>query len=464
MGTRWDAAVIGAGPAGLSFAVTAAAMGLKVIVIDEQDLPGGQIYRNMENQTPESLAVLGSDYARGASLIQAFRQSNATYLPNAVAWKIEADGRLCYSRAGRSKELRARRILIATGAMERPVPFPGWTQPGVMGVGAVDTLYKGSGTVPQGPVAMAGSGPLMLSVALHLTELGVKISHFLDTTPAFSSLKHIAKLPAAMTKPGYMLKGAAMMVKALKAVDRRVPHVTAYGVDGNGKVESLSWSRGRGKTEVPAQTLLTHEGIIPRTEFTRQLDLAHTWDPVQRYWHPQVNTFGRTSQPNIYVAGDGGFVHGAVAAELKGKLAAMDIAAGLTRMEASKVQSLLAPVLKALKRELAPRPYIDQVYQPRENLYAVDDATLVCRCEEVTAQQIRSAVIQGMTSPEMVKSITRCGMGPCQSRMCSSPLTEIIARETGRMMEEIKPTSIRPPVRNLPVGELTRMEFSRKDH
>ncbi|MCG8634935.1 MAG: (2Fe-2S)-binding protein, partial [Desulfobacterales bacterium] len=168
---------------------------------------------------------------------------------------------------------------------------------------------------------------------------------------------------------------------------------------------------------------------------------------------------GRTSSKNVYITGDGAFVHGAVPAELKGRLAAIDIASDLQRLSEAETLRRKAPVLRALKRELAPRPFVDSMYQPRESLYAVDDATLVCRCEEVTAEKIRAAVIQGMTTPEMVKSLTRCGMGPCQSRMCSSALAEIIAKETGQMVDQLTPVSIRPPVRNIPIGEFTRMEL-----
>ena len=462
MRSEWDAIAVGAGPAGLAFATTAEALGLNVLVLDEQDAPGGQIYRNIENQTPETLAVLGPDYHHGLSLVNAFRNSRTAYRSNAVVWKIEADGRVCYSRNGESKEIKAQRIVIATGAMERPVPFSGWTMPGVMGVGAVDNLYKSSGILPEGPVAMVGNGPLMLSVAIHLSELGVDVSHFLETKPAFSSLKHLSKLPGAVAKPGYMLKGAAMLLKTRILTKYRETNITGYAVKGNRRAQVLSYASGRGRKDVHTRTILVHEGIIPRTEFPRQLGLKHEWDPVQRYWYPKLDRFGRTRQSNIYVAGDSGFVHGAVAAELKGRLAAIDIASEIKGL--TEVQALLKPARKALKRELAPRPFIDGVYQPRESLYAVDDATQVCRCEEVTAQQIRSAVIQGMETPEMVKSITRCGMGPCQGRMCSSALTEIIAKETRRKMAELSPISIRPPVRNLPVGELTRMQLLKEDN
>ncbi|MCG8618752.1 MAG: FAD-dependent oxidoreductase [Desulfobacterales bacterium] len=457
MRSNWDAVVIGAGPAGISFAAEAAGFGLDVLVLDEQDTPGGQIYRNAEGQSRKTLSMLGPDYRHGVSLIRAFRDSRAEYFPGSTVWKIEADGRLCYSNQGESREIRAKRIVIATGAMERPVPFPGWTLPGVMGVGAADTLLKSAGMVADGPVAMVGNGPLMLSAAIHLAELGVEVSHFLETKPLLSGVNALSCLPRALTRTDYLLKGVSMLAKTMHLAGQFKTGITDFAVEGDDRVEALSYTRAGKRSTIAVGTVLVHEGIIPRSEFARQLGLDHDWDPVQRFWYPRLDPFGRTSCPNVYIAGDGAFVHGAVAAELKGRLAAIDIAAELSAKSGTDFREMAATDLKALKRELAPRPFVDKTYQPRENLYALDDDTLVCRCEEVTAQQIRTAVLQGMTTPEMVKSLTRCGMGPCQSRMCSASLAEVIAKETGRMVTELSPISTRPPVRNLPVGEFTRM-------
>lgn len=460
MQKEWDAIVIGAGPAGLAFAATAADMGLDVLALDEQATPGGQIYRNIEQQTPQSMKLLGPDYKHGLSLVSKFRASRATYLANATVWKIETDGRLCYAANGESKEIHAKRIVIAIGAMERPVPFTGWTLPGVMGVGAVDTLYKHCGMVPAGPVTMIGSGPLMLSVAIHLNELGVEISDFLETQPAFASFKALPHLPSALSKPGYLLKGSGMLLKAGRISRHRKRHITGYAAKGNGRIEKLSFRNGASEETVDTNSLLVHEGIIPRSEFARLLHLEHCWEPVQRYWYPKVDSFGRTSEKHIYIAGDSSYIHGAIAAENKGILAAIDIGADLKKVSDAEKQQMSVPVIKALNREKRVRPFIDAVYRPRPNLYAADDQTVICRCEEVTVEQIRQAIIQGMTTPEMVKSITRCGMGPCQSRMCSMALSEIIARETGQMVQEMKPVSIRPPVRNLPIGQVTRLDLA----
>ncbi|MCG8566103.1 MAG: NAD(P)/FAD-dependent oxidoreductase [Desulfobacterales bacterium] len=463
MKENWDAVVVGAGPAGMAFAADAAEMGLSVLALDEQDCPGGQIYRNMENQSRESLKLLGPDYGKGLELVERFRASRAQYIPGAVVWKLEADGRVSFTVDGECREIRGKRIVIAIGAMERPVPFSGWTQPGIMGVGAADTLLKTSGMVPQGPVAMAGNGPLMFSVADHLSRLGVEITHLLDSRPKHAVLAALPHLTGAVKRPGYLLKGAVMMAKARKAVGNWVPDVENLTALGEGQLNGVAFqSRGESRT-IEATTLLVHQGIIPRWEFTRQLDLPHGWDPIQRYWYPQLDPHGRSGVETIYVAGDNGYVHGAEAARIKGQLAAVSVAADIGKISPSQKANQSTPLFNALKREIAPRAFVDAAFRPSPSLFHMADDTLVCRCEEVTAGKIRQAIAQGMTTPEMVKSVTRCGMGPCQGRMCGPALTELVSQGTGTPVESFSPISIRPPVRNLFIGDFTKLNFMDKE-
>ena len=154
-----DLAIVGAGPAGLAAAVTAATHGLRVAVIDEQPEPGGQIYRGIESvsaQRPAHLALLGADYAAGLELVKAFRASGAEYLPQTSVWQIDASRNVFTRSNGRAERIAAKQVLIATGAMERPVPIPGWTLPGVMTCGAAQTLLKSTGAVPDGRFVLAG--------------------------------------------------------------------------------------------------------------------------------------------------------------------------------------------------------------------------------------------------------------------------------------------------------------------
>lgn len=456
MKTHWDVIVIGAGPAGLSSASAVAEQGLEVLVLDEQPGPGGQIYKNIERQSVKIINVLGDDYKHGFTVVERFRKCGATYLPTSTVWKLGHEGNVFFSREGNSIELKAKRIIIATGAMERPQPFTGWTLPGVMGAGAVDALLKADGVIPSGPVTMVGSGPIMLLVAGHMKKLGVEVTHFFDTTPQDSILTALPHLPRAMKRLGYLMKGVGLLAGSVLSVGKYRRNIKKFSVHGKDSVEQLAVIKGSKGVTVPTSTVLVHEGVIPRTEFSRQLRLDHSWNPVQRYWYPTVNRDGRTSSSAIFITGDGAFVHGAVASEKKGEIAGLTVAEDLGKVTES-IRARKVTLEKELSQELYPRPFIDAMYPAPRNMAAIDDDVTVCRCEEVKASTVRQLISANQTTPEMVKAVSRAGMGPCQGRMCSCSLSEIVASETGQDITSVGTHNIRPPVRNIGLGELANM-------
>ena len=151
---RIDLLIIGAGPAGMSAAVEARRHGLEVLVLDEQPSPGGQIYRNIRESDPQRLSILGDDYSAGRRLADEFIASGARYVPGAAVWQVGEQCQVHYLLEGRSLVVQARRLLIATGAFERPMPIPGWTLPGVMSAGAGQILLKSADTVPAAPAVL----------------------------------------------------------------------------------------------------------------------------------------------------------------------------------------------------------------------------------------------------------------------------------------------------------------------
>ena len=454
-----DVIIVGAGPAGLSAAIAASDHGIDVLVLDEQPTPGGQLYRNIERAHEDTIKILGSDYGYGRSLVETFRKSNADYIGGAIVWNIEPNGKLCFSKDGRSAQISGKHIIIAIGTTERPVPFPGWTLPGVMGAGAIDANFKSSGTIPEGPVVLAGSGPLLLSSIGHMASLGVEISAVLDTTPKGNILSALSHLPRALTRIDYLLKGVGMLLNLKRSGIKHHKTVTEYKAHGNGCLDSVSYTAKNGTQHVDAGVLLVHEGLVPRCDFTHLLGLKHHWESIQRYWYPQTNHFGATDNDTIYVAGDGAFVHGGIPATLKGSLAALDIAGKLKALSSDQKADLIPKLEKKLSSELAPRPFVDALYKPRPGLYNTSDGTLVCRCEEVTAGDIRQAISEGCREPNEIKAMTRCGMGHCQGRMCGVALAEIMAGELQLEPCDFRPLNIRAPVRNLSLTELSRVSL-----
>ena len=454
MADRCDLVVVGAGPAGLAAATEAASHGLSTVVVDEQAEPGGQIYRAIERAAHGAVGTaLGEEYRHGAALAAAFRESGAAYRPGLQVWQIEKDGTVLASDGERTSAFVGGRVLIAVGAMERPVPIPGWTLPGVMTVGAAQILLKSSGIVPAGGTWVAGSGPLPLLYLAQVAAAGGRIDGFLDTTPAGNRWRAAAHLLGALRSPAYLRKGLALRA-AVRAAGIPIHRADAVEAVGGGKVERIRYRIGGEWREAPCDRLLLHEGVVPNAHVTMAIGCAHEWNPLQRCFQPQLDSWGRTSVPAIMVAGDCGGIAGARAAESAGRLAALAAAADLGRITATRQDWLAAAHRRALGRHRPIRPFLDALFAPRATVLSPADDVPVCRCESITARQVRETVAIGAIGPNQTKAFIRAGMGPCQGRMCGLTVTEVIADATGRTPEEVGFFRIRPPLKPVTIGEL----------
>jgi len=453
-----DFLVIGGGPAGLAAATLADELGLSVLVIDEQFEPGGQIYRSIESVHPKTLSLLGEDYGQGAAIAAAFRKSGTAYMPGASVWRLDEDGTVAYSRDGKGATAKGRRVLVATGAMERPVPIPGWTLPGVMSAGGAQALLKSSGVVPSGRVVVAGCGPLALLVTQQLIAAGANVQALLETTRTGDYLSAARHLPKALRARSYLSKGMKMR-RSIRAAGVAIHScVEKLAAAGGDHVQSISFQRGSSQNEIEVDSLFLHFGVAPNTQITRQVGCDHEWYEAQRYWRPVRNDWGATSCEAIAIAGDGGGIDGAVAAALTGRLAALDAACRQGVIDNSERDRRATPIRAELETHNAIRPLLDALFTPPQDICAPpDDATIVCRCEEVTAGDIREAVALGAMGPNQLKSFTRCGMGPCQGRMCGLTAAELIAEANGETVKNVGYYRIRPPIKPVTLGELASM-------
>lgn len=454
-----DLAIVGAGPAGLAAAATAAELGLSVTVFDENTAPGGQIYRGIEavaGPRARDLAVLGPAYAAGKAVVERFRAGKAGYSPATTVWLVQKDRRLGILRDGKASMVEARRVLIATGALERPVPIPGWTLPGVMLAGAAQSLLKASGMVPAGPVVLAGNGPLLWQLAAQFVAAGVNIAALLETGSAYkAALPH---LPAVVLAGGYLAKGLGLIASVRKAgvpIRRSVDGLRAVG---KGRLQAVEFTAGGRAERIPAELLCLHQGVVANAQLGMAIPLKHEWVEAQRCWRPVLDAWGNSDVEGIAVAGDGAGIGGADAAVHAGRIAGFEAARALGRIDAAARDARAAGDVAAWRRHLRARPFLDALYPPARALRVPADDVMVCRCEEVTAGQVREAVRQGGTGPNQVKSFTRTGMGPCQGRMCGLTISEIIADALGKPVAAVGTYRIRPPIKPLTVGELAALE------
>lgn len=461
MTRAFDAVVIGAGPAGMSAAIGLRGQGLSVLVVDEQPAPGGQIWRAVEAMAPTPTGtLLGDEYRSGAALASRFRTCGALYEPQTQVWQIEPGWRVFMTKEGQAEMVRTTQVVLALGAQERPAPFPGWTLPGVLTVGAAQILLKTSRQVPSEPVWVAGSGPLPLLYMVQLLRAGGKIAGWLDTSAPGGWRRAMPWAGAALAGWGDLRKGLGWLRELQSAGVLHVRGVTAVRALGEGRLQEVEYTRADGKTmRAPASVLLSHEGVVPSIHMTRALDCAHSWNAQQACLVPALDVWGQTTQPGVYVAGDGAGIGGALAACVRGELVALGVAMQAGRLSKEEADVHALPLRKKLHGLLRLRPMLDALYPPRADIFAPADDTIVCRCEELTAGDIRKAAAIGQPGPNQLKSYTRAGMGPCQGRQCGYTVAHILATQQKRHVSEVGFYRIRPPLKPLTLGELASLHL-----
>ena len=456
----YDVVVIGAGPAGLAAAATAAEAGLSTLLLDENAGPGGQVWRAIDSTPVTERDRLGADYWAGADLVQAVRSSGAEIIQRATVWSLDRHLEVGVSIGGVSSFVKARRVILATGALERPFPIPGWTLPGVMTAGAAQTMLKSSGLVPDGRTVIAGQGPLLWLLAAQILRLGGRIDRILDTTERRNYLAALPHAFAFVTSP-YFAKGLAMM----REVRAKVPVVTGVGelaATGDGRLATVTYVAGGRRETIAVELLLLHQGVVPNVNLAMAAGIEHRWDDLQLCWSPVLDRDGGTSIDGIAIAGDGAGIGGAGAAVIRGRIAARAAVEALAPAAAAK----LAP-MSTFRASLAQaergRAFLDTLFRPARQLRIPSGDTIVCRCEEVTAKDILDAVAIGATGPNQLKAYRRTGMGPCQGRLCGLTVTELMAQARDKTPQEIGYYRLRAPVKPITLAELAAMPKTEAD-
>ncbi|MEV7611517.1 NAD(P)/FAD-dependent oxidoreductase [Streptomyces sp. NPDC089799] len=465
---EFDLAVVGAGPAGLAAAVTAAGLGLRVALLDAGDRPGGQYYRHpapgLGAARPEALHHGWSAFAsREASLRAHEAAGRVAYLPGHHVWTVvPAEERqwLLHAVVGAEEgaaTVRARSVLLATGAYERQLPFPGWTLPGVVGAGGAQAMLKAGLVLPGRRIVVAGSGPLLLAVAGSLAAAGARVPAVVE---AASYLAYAGRVPALLRNPGKLAEGAVFggaLVRHQVRLLTRHAVVEAHGTD---RVEAVTVARldpdwrpvpGTGR-RIPCDALAVGHGLVPQLELATGLGcatrLAADGTPAL-----VLDAEQRTSVPGIWSAGETGGIGGAQLALTEGELAAHAVAAALrpSLRSGSGSGSDGRGTARLRRRRARLRAFAEAMGAAHRPGGAwtgwVTDATDVCRCEEVTAGRIREAVDElGARDARTVKLLTRAGMGWCQGRMCGPAVAALAGSEP---TADRRPLSCPVPLRQL---------------
>jgi hydrogen cyanide synthase HcnB len=451
-----DVVIVGAGPAGMRAAEVLAGAGLRPIVIDEAPASGGQIYR----RPPPGLAraygkLYGFEARHARRLHEAFDalKVRVDYWPNSAIWNIRGN-RLDVITPSGARNLTWDRLILATGAMDRVIPFPGWTLPGVFTLGGAQTALKSQAcAVGERPVFL-GTGPLLYLTAFQYAAAGVLVQAVLDT--ACTSGKRRA-LPGLVSGGQTFLKGLYYLgwlrAHGIRLVSGVTPVKAESGPDG--ALLALTWRDRRGREQrTLCDALAFGFGLKSETQLADLCGAPFSFHSGQRQWLPVQDAEGRAGVEGVYIAGDGGGINGAAAAELSGTRAAHAVLHDLGLRDSS---AQLATLTRKLSRFDRFRKALDeQAFPfPAELASSATDDLMICRCEGVTAGELRQAAgALGAREINRVKALTRLGMGRCQGRICSAGATEILARALAVPPVEIGRLRGQAPVKPLPLAHL----------
>ena len=458
MRSLYDIAIIGSGPAGLSAAVELSKSGLTIALFDEQTSPGGQIYRSAERFSFAEKPYLGKEFEYGTLLIKEFKKSPIDYFPCSSIWQISRELEIGVSLKKQSYLIKARQVILATGAIERPFPVPGWTLPGVSTIGSAQILLKSHGLAEDHSI-LIGSGPLLYLLAVQYLRAGVKIKAILDTNNSKNKFRALAFLPRALGRLDLVYQGVKWISEIKNAKLQYVNKVSKLELIGKKHLTSVAYETEAGATgEIKAKRAFLHQGVTPNINLSMATRCDHIWDPIQLCWKPWVNVNGETTIPNLFIIGDGAGIIGAKASEASGHLLGIQIRSSLKSTQDLRNSKNYKSWQSILSKELQFRPFIDTLFKPRKNFRIPDSGhTIVCRCEEVTAKQVQENIRLGCLGPNQMKAFCRAGMGPCQGRLCGITISEIIASERNVSVSDVGYYRLRPPIKPLTLLELANL-------
>lgn len=443
--------IVGAGPAGIRAAAVLVEAGLHPMVIDEGNRAGGQIYRRPPDgfvRTPEQL--YGSEAAKARSLHDLFdRLVKEGRLTHCAASSVIAaqDGRLHVLGEGGMQLVSYDRLILATGASDRVAPVPGWQSAGVYSLGAAQIALKAQGVALGRRIVLMGSGPLLTLVGAQLVKAGADVVAVLDTSSWRQQMRGFRGLAA---RPLVALRGLALRARL---GDRYHAGVTLelIEVDEQG-VTAMRW-RDTGGRECVTPCDMIGMGWHLRAE-THLADLAgcaFAYDEQWRQWLPKTDEMGRAGN-GVYLAGDGVRLLGADGAEIAGRLAAVACLADLGQ----SAPSASADLRKLARLERFARGLARAFPWPEAMARVLPDDAIVCRCENVTAGDIRQGVGFGGGEANRVKSLSRVGMGRCQGRYCQLAAVELVAAQAGCTPGAVGRFRGQAPVRPAPIGAVLR--------
>lgn len=432
-----DLLVVGAGPAGLGAAIAAARQGAATIVLDALPRPGGAYWMQPPHGHGDDAQA-----RRGAARIAEARALGVRFVDAAEVVAGEAPARLTVLRRGHLERYAGRALVVASGAMDRAVAFPGWDLPGVITAAGAQRLLKLSATLPGRRIVVAGTGPFLLLVAGQLARAGAELAAVVEASDISRRLVRLLAFPERLAGIGRTaldvlrtgrLRTGAIVTRALGT--DRVEAIELAGRAGTARIERID-------------ALVVGWALQPRIELTRLLGCAHHHDPLLGGWVCAADPrTGATSVEGVFAAGEVRGVRGAQVAWREGLEVGSAAAAAIGR-----------GVIRAgpgLDRARAFATTVARLWPlPDAATRLADATTLLCRCEAVTAAEVDAAIADGARTVAAVKRWTRCGMGLCQGRVCGPLIADRLAQVAGVDRSDTPPSAPRLPLVPVPLSAL----------
>ena len=441
-----DVLVIGGGAGGLSAAVAARRTGASVALIDERAVPGGQYYKQATQGGP-----LDAQQAEGAELVAEARESGAEIIIGAQVWGAFDGPLFLAEHQGGALVARPKTAIIATGAYERPVMVPGWTLPGVMTTGAAQTLWRGYRTLPGRRIAICGSGPLNLQVALELVNGGADVATVAERAPT-PFTRPVESLALISAGPHLAWQGISMY-RGLRARGVPVENSTELVRIDPARDGLAATFRNRSGTEstLDVDVLCMNAGFEPQNELLRLLGADMRYDSEFGHLRAVRSENMETSVPGLFAVGDCAGLGGARAARVEGHIAGRTAAASVGFEDASRISAYQ----HELRRHRRFQSLLWRLHDiGMKDMESVSDEVLICRCEGITAGRIRQSTAQHPGHLGTLKRSTRAGMGRCQGRYCAPVMARAIASQSGQIPEDTSFFAPRVPIKPVSIASI----------
>ncbi|MCK4765001.1 MAG: FAD-dependent oxidoreductase [Candidatus Aminicenantes bacterium] len=459
---KFNVVIVGSGFSGIVAANILLDAGLDVLLIDENMHTGGQLLRKIPEKLGEYPGYRPDPVKKtGFGFVDSLRKKKIEILNRAIVIGIYPDNKILVEVD--EKEVISVAydvILFATGAREKFIPFKGWTLPGVYSTGLVQVLMKSSGVLPAERMVIGGSGLFLFAAAYEFLKNGGKVDAVLEQTPMFEKMKLLSQFFHQFSKFTEGAKYLLRIVLSGTAVRHRRKIVEARGEKALEEVVTARVNRaGRvipGSEKIyKTGALAVGYGFTPNVELPQLAGCELEYAPGKGGWVVEVNRELETGIENIFAAGEITGVGGALKSITEGRMAAFAILKRLGKISGEEYSAKSKSLLRQRRRHLKFGEYFNLLYSiPGEMFLDIPGETVVCRCEDVTMDDIRKAVKHGYASPGSLKVAVRTGMGNCQGRICGPNVFEIISALTGEPQRQVGRFSVRPPIKPVSIGSL----------